>query len=153
MQLAPIGVDARDGRTGSLHRKFALHYAQFMNTRQAAIHCGYSPDKAGQAGSRLLKSKKVIAELAKLNVRTQRETVGDIMELREYWTSCFRGDNPNVRDEVQQVKCSELLGKSLGAFIERNESKVQVTLVIEDESANAPPIDVTPRLVDLRDDG
>lgn len=132
-----------------IERKFAMHYAQYTNARQAAIFCGYPPETAGRAGARLLKTKKVLRELAALNVKTQRESVGDIEEARKFWTAVMRGEREDIPEQFlldgdgnplppheaalvrwkfqhdmgDRIKCSELLGKSLGAFIERIEER------------------------------
>lgn len=146
-----------------IERKFAMHYAQYTNARQAAIFCGYPPETAGRAGARLLKTKKVRAELALLNTKTQRESIMDIAELREWWTKIIRGER-DIPDDLfekdltprqlaiakwhmqndlpEQLKAAKALGESMGAFIERSESKVTVKVIYEDQNNTAQPLNV-----------
>lgn len=104
-------------------RRFVLAFAQHGLARQAAVDAGYSPEHADVQAAKLMKEPKVAAAIAALRDATISEKVATITELREFWTSGMRDAKAEMKF---RLKASELLGKSMGAFLERVEHSGKV---------------------------
>jgi phage terminase small subunit len=107
-------------------RAFAEAYARRGVAERAAIEAGYEKKAARQQGSRLLTNRNVKNYLKELAAATQRDTIATLAELRELWTNIaratVRGKPPPWKD---RLKATELLGKSIGAFVERLEVEMR----------------------------
>lgn len=120
------------GTLNARQKKFAELYAASGNATQAAIGAGYSVKTAPTNSDKLLKNTKVRAYLEELTKSAESSRIATITELREFWTATLReGDN----DYKDRLKASELLGKSMGAFLERREHSggLQIEVVYGDE--------------------
>jgi phage terminase small subunit len=84
------------------------------NATEAARIAGYQ--KPGQEGHRLLKTADVSAAIG--NMREKTPPVMDVAELRRWWASLVKDEDEITKD---RLKASELLGKSLGAFLDPRE--------------------------------
>jgi phage terminase small subunit len=146
------------------HELFAEHYAKSGNGTQSAIAAGYSRNGAHVTAIRLLRNPTVQQHILRLRDATREEAIADIRELQEWWTKIMRNERdipPEFLEGLtsreaalkrwqlgytikEQLRASELLGKSIGAFIQPIEPVTIVRVVYVDEAPNAPPIDVTP---------
>jgi phage terminase small subunit len=109
-------------------RAFAEAYARSGVAERAALEAGYEKKTARQQGSRLLTNRNVKNYLEALAAATKRDTIATLAELRELWTNIARGDadGANWKD---RLKASELLGKSIGAFVERLEVEMRPVVI------------------------
>ena len=96
------------------------------NATQAAISAGYSPKTAKQQGSQLLTfvdvQRAIQTRVAADPAITTRE------ERQRFWSDVMmaRGQHVGV-DMAQRLRASELLGRSQGDFIERQDTRADVT--------------------------
>ena len=94
---------------------FARGIAAGKTGTQAAIDAGYAPKYADRQASQLLGNPRVQEMLAELNHKTERATIADIIERREWWTEVMRNGQEPLKE---RLRASELLSKSLGDFID-----------------------------------
>ena len=108
---------------------FVLEYQRTPNATQAAISAGYSPKTAYSIGQRLLKNVEIQQALQHgLHERTET-LIADVKQIQQFWTQCM---NDSDADMKHRLRASELLGKSLGAFIEQSKLEVQETNSLAD---------------------
>ena len=110
-------LDALNGR----QRDFVLRYAKSGIMKQAALEAGYSRGGITAIIYNLSKNPKVQAAIHELRADDEEATIASIKELREWWTSIIRGTGKaGAGAELkEQLKASDLLGKSQGAFLDR----------------------------------
>ena len=96
-------------------RAFVLAYVRTGNATEAAREAGYAHPHS--QGPRLLGF--VGETVGLLEAPAEDAKIASVDELREFWTSVARGDEPAAMKE--RLKATELLGKSQGAFIDRRE--------------------------------
>lgn len=86
------------------------------NMKKAMIDAGYSENYADRNSKYLM---GIIGEQIKEEQETiKSEQIKTVQEIQEWWAE--KMDNPNIKPK-DQIKCSELLAKSLGAFIDKVE--------------------------------
>lgn len=95
------------------------------NGTEAARLAGYkgSPKAMGVTAVRLLARASVQQAIARLRQQADRQAAMTLAELQERWARIFAGAEPGsgklaMRD---RLKASELLARSMGAFVERRE--------------------------------
>jgi phage terminase small subunit len=123
-------------------RRFVLAYCGSAkgNATEAARQAGYEAPSV--EGCRLLRNVAVLEAIQELELAAGTDTesmVMGVIELRRFWTRTARGEESDVQvtrtkegeqaEEiavpiVPRLKASELLGKSLGAFIDRHQVEV-----------------------------
>jgi phage terminase small subunit len=108
-------------------RAFVREYVKDFNATQAALRAGYSAKNARQQGSRLLSNADIQRELENFNREARTDGVLTLQELQEWWSSTVRGEEPDARFADRQ-KASELLAKSMGAFLDRTEHSGGLTI-------------------------
>ena len=130
--------------------KFCIEYAKTGIATQAYQSAGFESKtkESAQANSaRLLANPEVQARLRELSEKTAGESIADVKELQEGLTQIFRGQATTpliTKDgEVVQVpvsakdrlKAAELLCKTHGAFLTRQELNIQesVPVIIRDD--------------------
>lgn len=128
------------GRLTPKQRAFVLAYVGDAcgHATEAARLAGYShPDKQGP---RLLEfvgnepsNPNVYAAIVALRAPEEERAIMTADDLRRFWTALIRGDVKQLRiwkdgsateatiSVRDRIRASELLGKSLGAFLERHE--------------------------------
>lgn len=113
-------------------KKFAELYAATGNATQSAIGAGYSRKTAESIGARLLRNVKVADCLASLTAEAEKSRIATVEELREFWTATLRDGGHEMKD---RLKASDMLGKSLGVFIEKREHSggMKIEVVYGDE--------------------
>lgn len=117
-------------------KAFCHNYAKYGDGKRSYIEAGYNADEAGArvGATRLLKLQKVKDYLEELASEINRDDIADINEVKAFWTSIIRGEHKTqTRDRLAcEIKASELLAKSGGAFIEKVESKNDNVIIIND---------------------
>lgn len=112
--------------------RFVESYARCLNASQAAREAGYSPRTAPFIGAENLKKPQIVAALQTRGLNNS--LIASREELQEFWSQVTKSDE---HDLVHRLKASELLGKSLGAFIDRQ--KVEASVV----ATAVPAIELT----------
>ncbi len=104
---------------GSMRRKlFAREYIRTGKQRDAAIAAGYAPGSADVQGSRLMKSPIVIAEVQRLEIlRDAEEKIDRMYVLKGLYDMAEEADR-----DSDKIRALELLGKSLGMFVDQVET-------------------------------
>lgn len=95
---------------------FCEAYLVCGNAAQAAREAGYSERTARSAGQRLLTFDDVREYLEQRNEEISKANTADIEEIREFWTATMRDTDEKTGE---RLKASELLAKTLGAFLDR----------------------------------
>lgn len=113
-----------------MQKQAVLNYkANGGNMEQAMLDAGYAPSTARKQQSRLL--NKVGTQIEEVQKEINSPKIKTIQEIQEWW--CEQIGNPTV-EMKDQIKCSELHAKSLGAFIDRVQQEVDVSpIVIRDD--------------------
>ncbi|KAF0092185.1 MAG: phage terminase small subunit [Fusobacteria bacterium] len=73
-------------------KRFVDYFIELGNATQAAIKANYPQKTAANAGSKLLKNKKVALELKKKMELLESERIADANEVLKYLTSVMRGE-------------------------------------------------------------
>ena len=114
---------------------FARGVAKGMSQTEAAIRAGYSPKTAESIGSRLSRNVKVAALIESLRNKVAQKAevdlayvIGGLKEISDYGRSkvpIVTADGDVVGERVADASAAnralELLGKHLGAFIDRSQ--------------------------------
>jgi len=92
------------------------------NGVKAARIAGYSGNynTLGTSSSRMLQLPKIKAAIAKRRNRSGSRM--RVKQLKEWWQAIMVDEEADLKS---RVKCSELLGRSLGAFVERTRHEHQ----------------------------
>jgi phage terminase small subunit len=103
----------------SMRRKlFAREYVRAGNQLQAAIAAGYAPGSADVQGSRLMKRPGVVAEVQRLEaLRDAEEKIDRMYVLKGLYDMAEEADK-----DSDKIRALELLGKSLGMFVDQVET-------------------------------
>lgn len=125
-------------------RAFVTEYPKDFNATQAAIRAGFSKKTAYAQGQRLLKNVEVIQALAELAQEAHTDAVMGLREVQEWWSRIVQGhpvttDVPgphadadaiirSLPDIKDRLKASELLVKSQGGFVDRQETSGDLTI-------------------------
>lgn len=97
---------------------FCEAYLVSGNATEAAKAAGYSPRTARSIGQRLLTYVDIQDYLRQRNAEINAENIATIEEVRRFWTATMRKTEAKQAD---RLKASELLAKTLGAFLPRME--------------------------------
>ena len=124
--------DAAQKPLNPRQKKFAELYAATGNATQSAIGAGYSPKSAGVNADKLLKNTNIQAYLRTMTEADRASRIATVEELREFWTATLRDGGHEMKD---RLKASDMLGKSLGVFIEKREHSggMKIEVVYGDE--------------------
>ena len=99
-------------------KRFVDYYCQSGNAEQSAISAGYSPKTARGHSHKLLQNVAIKSAISERNELLEDERIADISEIKQFWTSVFRSGEAEIKD---QLRASELLAKTEGAFIDKVE--------------------------------
>lgn len=141
--------------SGDRWRMFAQEYLVDLNGTQAAIRAGYAPEAAGRDAHRLLRTKRVSAEVSRLmSERMERVKIDQdfvVSKLLEVSERCMqarpvmvwdRSEKRHVQDTDENGnsiwtfdstganRALELLGKHLGIFVNKIETSGEVKAYI-----------------------
>ena len=114
------------GRISDRQQQVILNYkANGGNMKQAMIEAGYSETYADR-------NSKYLLGLIGEEIKTQQKDIisskiKTVTEIQEWWSSKL--DNPII-ELKDQIKCSELLAKSQGAFVDRVELDADMDLKV-----------------------
>lgn len=122
------GKAAAEKPLNERQKRWAEHYAASGNALQSAIAAGYSKASARSQSDRMLKNAEVQAYLLTLTETASEARIANVAELREFWTATMRGPEQDMKD---RLKSSELLGKSMGLFVDKREVSGSVDLGVK----------------------
>ena len=97
------------------------------NATEAAQKAGYS--HAENAGMRCMKNAQICTAIAEKRSKEVVEGIADRQQLQKLWTDVAFDKEETMRE---RLKSSELLGKSLGVFLDKTEHSGSVNF-------NVPP--------------
>ena len=115
-------------------RKFVEAYAG--NATEAARVAGYTgtPRSLESMASRLLRNVEVAAALKTRGEKSINKLIANREERQSFWTKAMRGDTVTP----EQLKASELLGRSEADFLDRSETSgelvIRIVEIPEDEA-------------------
>lgn len=102
-------------------KAFTDLYIQTGNATQSYIDAGYKASKRNIAeveGHKLLRNPKIISYLDEVNSVLNSDSIADMKEVKEFWTTTMR--TPFI-DRKDRLKASEMIARTNGAFLERIE--------------------------------
>lgn len=119
--------------------EFCKHYlSNGGNASEAARSAGYSPRSAGRVGSNLLGREPIAEFLGKMRAELERKAWDEAMltvdGVRRYWLAFIRGEEDPGALPADRLRASGFLAKSLGAFVEKVEGRVEVIVTYSDEA-------------------
>jgi phage terminase small subunit len=96
-------------------QQVVLNYkANGGNMKQAMIDAGYSENYADRNSKYLL---GIIGEAIKEQQKEiKTEKIKSVQEIQEWWSEVMENTEEDMKD---RIKCSELLARSSGAFVEK----------------------------------
>ena len=112
-------------------RRFSELYAASGNGKQAYIDAGYSPNGAHQGASRLLSRVEVREAIEAL--KPPAVAVEDMIS-PAYVLSVLKDVAENGETDGARVQAAPQLGRSLGMFVDKQESKLTTSFADEIES-------------------
>ena len=106
---------------------FCYEYIKDGNATRA-YRAAYNAENMQEAtinvrASKLVKEYKISIRLDGLRKEINSNRIADLQEIKEFYTDTLRDKEQEMKD---RVKVSELLGKTMGAFIDRTEVKTQL---------------------------
>lgn len=99
---------------------FCNYYLETGNAYQSALKAGYSEQTADKKSYALLQKPEIQEYLEKQRAKMDKTNIMTIEQIQEFWTNVITNGKYDIKD---RLKATELLGKSLGSFIDRVESK------------------------------
>lgn len=107
---------------------FAENFAKTGNLEQSALEAGYSKTYSRARAYDLLNNIGIANYIKELNKEAEANSIAEIKEIKQFWTSMFRDKDTDPRD---RLKASEFLAKTAGAFIDN--SKVELSGAVANE--------------------
>ena len=115
-----------DKELNSQQIKFCEEYSKVLDGKIAykLAYPNCKSDNSAMAGaSRLLSDVKIQEYIKSLSNTIQSNRIMSIKELREFWSDMARDMDTRTQE---RLKASELLGKSMGAFLDKQEITVSI---------------------------
>lgn len=118
------GVKGMGNKINDRQQQVILNYkANGGNMKKAMLDAGYSETYADRNSKYLM---GIIGEQIKEQQdEIKNEKIKSVEEIQEWWSGIV--DNPN-EEKSHQIKCSELLVKSQGGFIDKVDVKGSIKL-------------------------
>lgn len=117
-------------------KAFCEEYLIDMNATKAAIRAGYSKKTARSTAAENMTKPYISEYIKELMEQKSKERIASQNEVLEFLTRGMRGeikDQFNLEASFQdRIKCSELLGKRYGTFVEKKDlnAKVDTEIVV-----------------------
>lgn len=125
-------------------QRFCDEYLIDLNATQAAIRAGYAKKYANTNASKLLQNTTIKEYIEKRMAEKEKELIADQDEVLRYLTAVLRGDEKDekmvfskdgvdtfkIKNQENQMKAAELLGKRYGLYTEKIETDVDMELRI-----------------------
>jgi phage terminase small subunit len=126
-------------------KRFCDEYLIDLNATQAAIRAGYSEKTAGVIANENLKKPYINEYIEQRMAEKEAELIASQDEVLRFLTAVMRGENKDervfvnasgetesieFRQQSNQIKAAELLGKRYGLYTEKIEADVDTDLTI-----------------------
>lgn len=95
-------------------KAFCEHYAACGNGAESARRAGYSSKTARTQASELLTNPDILEYIQELREHAATARIASLAQLRAFWSDTLYDSGAKMGD---RLKASELLAKSLGAFM------------------------------------
>lgn len=135
-------------------KRFCEEYIIDCNATQAAIRANYSAKTAGSQGQRLLKNVEAKKYIKELLEEIKKDGILSATDLLYYFSQVVTGQSvaevvvtlvnadgttraeriEKHPDEKEKLKAAELLGKRFALFTDKQEIKVELPVVLCDET-------------------
>ena len=109
-------------------RRFAEAYIRHGVAEKAALEAGYSESYARHRAHELV--EKCGQEIAALQAELREAAKIEAQDLIAWWWEVMHGRAEPDAGPSARLKASELIGKAIGAFTERQEVKMQTQFVV-----------------------
>lgn len=111
------------------HELFCQFVTQVGVSRaEAARRAGYAPANANRQAHRIMQMPAVQERIRELQERNADAAGVLNEELTAFWTGVMKNEGENMKN---RLKASELIGKSLGMFVEKRVNENEGTITIE----------------------
>lgn len=108
---------------------FVLEYQRTLNGTQSAISAGYSARSAGSIANELLKKPEIQQALKHGHEERTDRLIADVTQIQTFWTETMNDIDIDIK---HRLRASELLAKSLGAFVERSQVDIHEVKTLAD---------------------
>ena len=114
------------GKSKDRQQQVVLNYkANGGNMKKAMIDAGYSETYADRNSKYLL---GIVGEDIKAQQNEiKSEKIKSVTEIQEWWSGIMEDMNEDMRN---RIRCSELLAKAQGAFIEKVEVEAEISPIV-----------------------
>lgn len=124
------------------HKKLTIKQQRFIdaydgNATAAAIAAGYSAKTAYSIGQENMKKPEIIEAIRQREANRRAQSIMTREERQVFWSETIRDGGQQTRD---RLRASELLGRSEGDFIDRQEVKAEITPVLPPSALDDPII-------------
>lgn len=110
------------------HEIFCQQVTQIgVSNAEAARRAGYAPANANRQGHRLMQIPAVRDRIKELQELNANESAVMNKKLTAFWAGVMEDEAEKMKN---RLKASELIGKSLGMFIEKRVNDVDGTITI-----------------------
>lgn len=103
-------------------QRFADEYIISGNATEAARKAGYSKRTARAMGAENLTKPNIKKYIEERTAEIQNAKIATMIEIRELWTGILRNQDERTSD---RLKASELMARTEGAFLDRQEIVMQ----------------------------
>ena len=102
-----------------------------VSRAEAARRAGYAPANANRQAHRIMQIPAVQARIRELQERNADAAGVLNEELTAFWAGVMKDEEENMKN---RLKASELIGKSLGMFVEKRVNEHEGAITIEWDS-------------------
>ncbi len=110
-------------------RRFAEFYAANPNATEAAKAAGYSEKTARSQGQRMLTNADIRKYIKQLQEKAASLRIASMSQVKAFWSDTMSDTAEKTAD---RLKASELLAKSAGAFLLKNDEDGEHISIIDD---------------------
>ena len=114
---------------------FCDYYLQSGNATESAIKAGYSKRTARSVGAENLTKPYIADYIKERQYKIHSSNIATEVEIKEFWTSSMVGSDNELKD---RIKASELLAKTKGMFLDRQEIKITSSTILEELKKMTP---------------
>lgn len=108
---------------------FCDYYLQSANATESAIKAGYSKKTARSVGAENLTKPYIRDCIKSRQSKIHSSNIATEVEIKEFWTNVMKDSQNEMKD---RIKVSELLGKTKGMFLEKQEIKITAGTISEE---------------------
>jgi phage terminase small subunit len=114
---------------------FCDYYLQSGNATESAIKAGYSKKTARSVGAENLTKPYIIDYIKERQYKIHSSNIATEVEIKEFWTYAMISAGNELKD---RIKASELLAKTKGMFLDKQEIKITSSTILEELKKMTP---------------